>query len=162
VIQPPLAGLLLSFVSLDPLGQHAGLHMRDHVEDIQRMAEGALLKLVPVGLVENGLRRDQVLAGELGDLVRHDGDERPPRRQILEVAELVIAQVLHQDVTHQLRVNRWLFGISGTSSFAVVVLPAPKVPLIQMIISFPFTVSRDGDCRGSKDASPTSTEAGLG
>ena len=66
----------------------------------------ALLELAPVGLDENGLYGDQVIAREAADLVHDDGDERPPRWQLLEVRELLVAQIGPQHVADMLGVEQ--------------------------------------------------------
>src|ERR1700723_2627166 len=49
-----------------------------------------------------------MLTGEAGDLLGEDGDQLPPRREVLEVPELMVFQRSHQQVAD-------LFWIEGPS-----------------------------------------------
>ena len=105
MIQTPLARAGVDFVGLDPFGQHVGVDVKHHVEDVQRGPLEARAKLLPVVLAQDGLHGDQMLTGEPGDLLGEDRDQFPPRREILEVPELMIVQRPHQQVADLLRIE---------------------------------------------------------
>ena len=44
----------------------------------------SLPELEPVGLVQDGLHRDEALSGDAGYLVRHDRNQRSPGREMLK------------------------------------------------------------------------------
>jgi hypothetical protein len=68
----------------------------------------ALGQFMPVVLAQDRLHGDQVLTGEAGDRLGEDGDQFTPRREVLEVLELMIFQRPHQEVAD-------LFGIEVPS-----------------------------------------------
>ena len=61
--------------------------------------------LVEVGGNEHRLRADQVLAGEARQLGERGDDQRAPGCPVLEVARLVVGQVLAQQRAYGLRVE---------------------------------------------------------
>jgi hypothetical protein len=98
VVETPLARAGLDFVGLDPFGQNVGVDVKQHVEDVQRRPLEAHGKLLPVVLAQDRLHGDQMLTGEPCDLLGEDGDQFPPRREVLEIPELMIFQRPHQQV----------------------------------------------------------------
>ncbi len=96
VFVPPLPNIVPLRVRVDAGMQRVGPGVEEHVQDFVTSRPQAVLDLVPVLLVKDGLCGDEVLPGEADDLVRDDGDQRPPWRQLLEVGELVIREVVHE------------------------------------------------------------------
>src|SRR5260221_6803413 len=65
-----------------------------------------LLQFLPVALVQDRLGRDEVLSGESGDVIGHCGNQGTPGWQFLEVIEVMVFQVLHQQVPDHLRIEQ--------------------------------------------------------
>ena len=99
VVETPLARDGQGFVGLDPFVQNVGVHVQQHVEDVKLGSLEASDEFLPVLLAQDRLHGDQMLAGEKCDLLGEDGDQLPPRREVLEVPELMVLQCPHQQVT---------------------------------------------------------------
>ena len=93
-------------VGVDTGMKHVGGCVQKYVYDSMPENCHAGVKLGPVPLVEHRLHGDQVLAGEVGDLSRDHGYERAPGRKLLEVAELVVAQIRPEQVADPLGIEQ--------------------------------------------------------
>jgi hypothetical protein len=108
--EPPFAGLV---GGLDPVAQHRVGGVEHDVEGIQLGRAQLGEDLVEVVALQHGLRDDDVLAGHAADLDERGGDERPPGRPVLEVADRAVDEDAAEHLAHGLRVENATAGNHG-------------------------------------------------
>ena len=96
--------------AMNSLAQDVGIGVEHDVEHFVSGLTQPSEDLFQVPAVQDGLRGDEILAGELGQFCGRGDDKPTPRGPVLEVGHWVVSKVGLQHVAHRFRVEhaaRW-------------------------------------------------------